>query len=225
MPDEAQEGLARQALTGHRVPERAGDREAGRAGDRVADCVADRARFHRVPFGDIWLRDTAPDLPRRARTGRRPRCASSSTAGAASTCSSTTTKLPSASPRAPGARGRSRCRSCSREAPSRWTGRGRCSRRGSASSTRTATRPWTGTRSRPRLTRRPRRREGALARRRAAQRSHRRARRHGRALRAARASSSPWSRGRATTRTATRSAPCCASSVSSSMPGVVASRS
>jgi agmatine deiminase len=36
VPDEAQERLARQALPGERV------------------------RFHRVPFGDIWLRDTAP---------------------------------------------------------------------------------------------------------------------------------------------------------------------
>jgi agmatine deiminase len=36
VPDETQERLARQALAGPRV------------------------RFHRVPFGDIWLRDTAP---------------------------------------------------------------------------------------------------------------------------------------------------------------------
>src|SRR5580658_2862605 len=36
VPDETQEKLARQALAG------------------------DRVRFHRVPFGDIWLRDTAP---------------------------------------------------------------------------------------------------------------------------------------------------------------------
>jgi len=36
VPDETQERLARQALAG------------------------DRVRFHRVPFGDIWLRDTAP---------------------------------------------------------------------------------------------------------------------------------------------------------------------
>jgi agmatine deiminase len=36
VPDEAQERLARRELTGMRV------------------------RFHRVPFGDIWLRDTAP---------------------------------------------------------------------------------------------------------------------------------------------------------------------
>ena len=36
VPDDAQERLAREALAG------------------------DRVRFHRVPFGDIWLRDTAP---------------------------------------------------------------------------------------------------------------------------------------------------------------------
>ena len=105
VPDAEQERLARAALP------------------------AENVRYHRVPFGDIWLRDTAPHLPaRRRRSGSRPRCASGSTAGAASTCWSTTTEVAEriagiaggeaatgASPRRP---------ACWRAARWTWTGEG-----------------------------------------------------------------------------------------------------